>query len=134
MLQVFAAVWVINDVIFTHIIAVELFYINCFTVTSTSSKQVDLYDETFRSTVDAVLEGYNGGCGTEGGGSQAHCSLSLLCGAWVWGEPGSLLPLSSAAGTVFAYGQTGTGKTYTMEGKIKLIRTYIYMYGTALLM
>ena len=25
-----------------------------------SSKQMDLYDETFRSTVDAVLEGYNG--------------------------------------------------------------------------
>ena len=25
-----------------------------------SSKQVDLYDETFRPIVDAVLEGYNG--------------------------------------------------------------------------
>lgn len=25
-----------------------------------SSKQLDLYDETFRPTVDAVLEGYNG--------------------------------------------------------------------------
>lgn len=43
-----------------------------------NSKQSDLYDETFRPIVEAVLEGYNG--------------------------------------TIFAYGQTGTGKTYTMEG------------------
>jgi kinesin family protein 3/17 len=43
-----------------------------------SSRQKDLYEETFRITVDAVLEGYNG--------------------------------------TIFAYGQTGTGKTFTMEG------------------
>ena len=44
-----------------------------------SSKQVELYDETFRSLVDSVLAGFNG--------------------------------------TIFAYGQTGTGKTYTMEGE-----------------
>ncbi|KAK1801674.1 hypothetical protein P4O66_022321 [Electrophorus voltai] len=43
-----------------------------------TSKQVDLYDETFRPLVDSVLLGFNG--------------------------------------TIFAYGQTGTGKTYTMEG------------------
>ncbi|KAK3750121.1 hypothetical protein QZH41_008778, partial [Actinostola sp. cb2023] len=43
-----------------------------------SSKQIDLYDETFRQLVGSVLEGYNG--------------------------------------TIFAYGQTGTGKTFTMEG------------------
>uniref|UniRef100_A0A0R3RYN0 Kinesin motor domain-containing protein n=1 Tax=Elaeophora elaphi TaxID=1147741 RepID=A0A0R3RYN0_9BILA len=42
------------------------------------SKQLDLYDETFRQLVDSVLEGFNG--------------------------------------TIFAYGQTGTGKTFTMEG------------------
>uniref|UniRef100_A0A915PJU3 Kinesin motor domain-containing protein n=1 Tax=Setaria digitata TaxID=48799 RepID=A0A915PJU3_9BILA len=42
------------------------------------SKQLDLYDETFRELVDSVLEGFNG--------------------------------------TIFAYGQTGTGKTFTMEG------------------
>ncbi|RVE70293.1 hypothetical protein OJAV_G00062520 [Oryzias javanicus] len=42
------------------------------------SKQIDLYDETFRPLVDSVLLGFNG--------------------------------------TIFAYGQTGTGKTYTMEG------------------
>ncbi|KAM4692600.1 kinesin-like protein KIF3B [Rhinophrynus dorsalis] len=42
------------------------------------SKQVELYDETFRPLVDSVLLGFNG--------------------------------------TIFAYGQTGTGKTYTMEG------------------
>jgi len=44
-----------------------------------SSKQRDLYDETFRDLVQAVLDGFNG--------------------------------------TIFAYGQTGTGKTYTMQGK-----------------
>uniref|UniRef100_A0A0K0DKJ6 Kinesin-like protein n=1 Tax=Angiostrongylus cantonensis TaxID=6313 RepID=A0A0K0DKJ6_ANGCA len=43
-----------------------------------SSKQMDLYDESFRDLVDSVLNGFNG--------------------------------------TIFAYGQTGTGKTYTMEG------------------
>lgn len=43
-----------------------------------NSKQVDLYDETFRPLVDSVLLGFNG--------------------------------------TIFAYGQTGTGKTFTMEG------------------
>ncbi|XP_061076070.1 kinesin-like protein KIF3B [Conger conger] len=42
------------------------------------SKQLDLYDESFRPLVDSVLLGFNG--------------------------------------TIFAYGQTGTGKTYTMEG------------------
>ncbi|NP_001093615.1 kinesin-like protein KIF3B [Danio rerio] len=43
-----------------------------------NSKQMELYDETFRPLVDSVLFGFNG--------------------------------------TIFAYGQTGTGKTYTMEG------------------
>lgn len=43
-----------------------------------NSKQIDLYDETFRSLVESVLSGFNG--------------------------------------TIFAYGQTGTGKTFTMEG------------------
>jgi len=47
-----------------------------------SSKQRDLYDETFRDLVQAVLDGFNG--------------------------------------TIFAYGQTGTGKTYTMQGTVKL--------------
>ncbi|XP_060914362.1 kinesin-like protein KIF3B [Labrus mixtus] len=43
-----------------------------------NSKQIELYDETFRPLVESVLLGFNG--------------------------------------TIFAYGQTGTGKTYTMEG------------------
>ncbi|KAJ8299623.1 hypothetical protein KUTeg_023683 [Tegillarca granosa] len=43
-----------------------------------NSKQVDLYEETFRDLVESVLEGFNG--------------------------------------TIFAYGQTGTGKTFTMQG------------------
>ncbi|KAK2186663.1 hypothetical protein NP493_192g03000 [Ridgeia piscesae] len=42
------------------------------------SKQRDLYDETFRDLIQAVLDGFNG--------------------------------------TIFAYGQTGTGKTFTMQG------------------
>lgn len=42
------------------------------------SKQLDLYEETFRDLVESVLDGFNG--------------------------------------TVFAYGQTGTGKTFTMQG------------------
>ncbi|KAK0400139.1 hypothetical protein QR680_003374 [Steinernema hermaphroditum] len=53
----------------------------CFTFDSVydgSSKQIDLYDETFRDLVNSVLNGFNG--------------------------------------TIFAYGQTGTGKTFTMEG------------------
>lgn len=44
----------------------------------TSSKQRDLYEETFYNLVESVLSGFNG--------------------------------------TIFAYGQTGTGKTFTMEG------------------
>ncbi|XP_078594530.1 kinesin-II 95 kDa subunit-like [Branchiostoma floridae x Branchiostoma japonicum] len=43
-----------------------------------NSKQIELYDETFRPLVQSVLDGFNG--------------------------------------TIFAYGQTGTGKTWTMEG------------------
>jgi kinesin family protein 3/17 len=43
-----------------------------------SSSQDDIYEETVRSLVTSVLDGFNG--------------------------------------TIFAYGQTGTGKTYTMEG------------------
>jgi kinesin family protein 3/17 len=43
-----------------------------------SAKQQDIYDETARPIVGAVLDGFNG--------------------------------------TIFAYGQTGTGKTFTMEG------------------
>lgn len=43
-----------------------------------SSRQRDLYDESFRDLVQAVLDGFNG--------------------------------------TIFAYGQTGTGKTFTMQG------------------
>jgi hypothetical protein len=45
-----------------------------------SSEQKTVYEQTARTLVDSVLEGFNG--------------------------------------TIFAYGQTGTGKTFTMEGKI----------------
>ena len=43
-----------------------------------SSKQSDLYEESFYPLVESVINGFNG--------------------------------------TIFAYGQTGTGKTFTMEG------------------
>lgn len=48
-----------------------------------NSKQVDLFEETFRDLIESVLNGFNG--------------------------------------TIFAYGQTGTGKTFTMEGWSLLI-------------
>ncbi|XP_071846585.1 kinesin-II 85 kDa subunit-like [Apostichopus japonicus] len=48
------------------------------TVFAPGCKQTDVYNQTARPIVEAVMEGYNG--------------------------------------TIFAYGQTGTGKTYTMEG------------------
>ena len=48
-----------------------------------SSKQIDLYEETFRDLVDSVLSGFNG--------------------------------------TIFAYGQTGTGTTFTMQGQIPVL-------------
>ncbi|XP_072040133.1 kinesin-II 85 kDa subunit-like [Amphiura filiformis] len=48
------------------------------TVFAPGCKQTDVYNQTARPIVDAVMEGYNG--------------------------------------TIFAYGQTGTGKTFTMEG------------------
>ena len=50
----------------------------CYVFVFYSSKQRDLYDETFRDLVQSVLDGFNG--------------------------------------TIFAYGQTGTGKTFTMQG------------------
>jgi len=61
------------SVLFSHITLFWLF----------SSKQRDLYDETFRDLVQAVLDGFNG--------------------------------------TIFAYGQTGTGKTFTMQGNSLLL-------------
>ena len=64
-----------------------------------SSRQKDLYDETFKPIVDSVLEGYNG-------------TITL------YGQ--LLIPTVCSVGTIFAYGQTGTGKTYTMEGDARL--------------
>ena len=63
------------------------------------SKQVDIYNETARPIVDFVLEGYNGRPS-----NMSTCALIVHQ---------ALLTL----GTIFAYGQTGTGKTYTMEGE-----------------
>ena len=68
------------------------------TVFGFDTKQVDLYNETVRPIVEFVLEGYNG------------TPFKILC----------VVVESVVAGTVFAYGQTGTGKTYTMEGVRKV--------------
>ena len=54
-----------------------------------SSKQKNLYDETFRDLVQAVLDGFNG--------------------------------------TIFAYGQTGTGKTFTMQGGKLLLLPCVWL-------
>ncbi len=59
-----------------------------------SSKQRELYEETFRPLVQSVLEGFNG--------------------------------------TIFAYGQTGTGKTYTMQGKPEPSFSPTYIYALSL--
>ena len=69
-----------------------------------SSKQVDLYDETFRPIIDAVLQGYNG------------AMLFFLQIKDCTQRKHALTSDSLLLGTIFAYGQTGTGKTYTMEG------------------
>ena len=52
-----------------------------------SSEQKNVYEQTARTLVDSVMEGFNG--------------------------------------TIFAYGQTGTGKTFTMEGKVKYCRPIV---------
>lgn len=55
------------------------------------SKQIELFEETFRDLIDSVLNGFNG--------------------------------------TIFAYGQTGTGKTFTMEGMtFDYLHFYTYRY------
>ena len=69
------------------------------TVFGSESRQTDVYTETARPIVDFVLEGYNGRLLA----SSMLTSLAIL----------SVV----SAGTIFAYGQTGTGKTYTMEGE-----------------
>lgn len=61
-----------------HYQKLERFHIN--QIFFHSSRQIELYDETFRPLIDSVLMGFNG--------------------------------------TIFAYGQTGTGKTFTMEGQL----------------
>lgn len=70
------------------------------------SRQQDIYNETARPIVDAVLDGYNGDLLKLS--SQSICASVLAI---------RLSEAVLAAGTIFAYGQTGCGKTFTMEGK-----------------
>ncbi|EDV28819.1 uncharacterized protein TRIADDRAFT_52074 [Trichoplax adhaerens] len=54
-----------------------------------NSKQAQLYEDIFQILVSSALEGYNG----------TDNMINIV-----------------SHGTIFAYGQTGTGKTFTMEG------------------
>ena len=74
-----------------------------FHLSSYRSKQRDLYDQTFKPIVEAVLQGYNG----ENSTSPFPIPPLLI--------PPFLVPV--CIGTVFAYGQTGSGKTFTMAGE-----------------
>ena len=80
-----------------------------------SATQAEVYDATARRIVDSVIDGFNG--------TVRHlCSLGLGADH----RPGNGIVESrltscdasppSFIAQVFAYGQTGTGKTHTMEG------------------
>lgn len=58
------------------------------------SEQDSVFQSSARVIVDAVLEGFNG--------------VVILFILWTQS--------SIYVGTIFAYGQTGTGKSFTMEG------------------
>ena len=64
-------------------------------VYSTEDTQRQIYDETAFPLVESVLEGYNG--------------ISMLYLLYIYSNFMNI-------GTIFAYGQTGCGKTYTMVG------------------
>lgn len=79
------------------------------TVFSPDSKQLDVYNLTARPIIDSVLEGYNGKSKTISIFiAYIFLSIYLFCKS-------EMLKIF-LSGTIFAYGQTGTGKTFTMEG------------------
>ena len=85
------------------------------TVFGPDSKQLDVYNLTARPIIDSVLEGYNGTIiklpfifqfmAIRNELFYPQCYLNFIF---------TPLPIS---GTIFAYGQTGTGKTFTMVGE-----------------
>ena len=84
------------------------------------AEQENVYQGTATALVDAVLQGYNGMivhsccphplCGSNFASDLPTMQCSEL------GRPYLPHP-RKPAGTIFAYGQTGCGKTFTMEGQ-----------------
>lgn len=74
-----------------------------------NSNQTEIFDITARGIVDSCMEGYNGECQPTPPGPPA-----ATLPAW---QPNFVRVCMHPAGTVFAYGQTGTGKSHTMEGR-----------------
>ena len=100
------------------------------TVFGAESKQLDVYNLTARPIVDSVLGGYNGKFCFDYFNTNllkhfSDGSLNLSVRFYSKLLLSSILSyrnilvynlLSYFPGTIFAYGQTGTGKTFTMEG------------------
>ena len=69
-------------------------------VGANSSQQRTVYDEIGYPIIESVMEGYNGTATATALPERDSLCSTRCCGS----------------GTVFAYGQTGTGKSHTMQG------------------
>jgi hypothetical protein len=76
------------------------------------TSQSQVYDGVAKKLVESVMQGYNGGWGGADSCPRPRELPGRRPGPRRNPEPPALLP----AGTIFCYGQTGTGKTHTMEG------------------
>jgi kinesin family protein 3/17 len=77
-----------------------------------NSRQDTIFDITAKPIIDACMDGYNG----------TSVRMSCPANACIRSRSSSRaradnLWFTGFAGTIFAYGQTGTGKSFTMEGK-----------------
>ena len=78
---------------------------------SSSETTNHLYQDIAKPLVVSAVEGYNG---TAKPGSSAPCSVQIQT-AFDYDGSSSLL-MHCSPGTIFAYGQTSSGKTFTMMG------------------